>query len=82
MEIRRGTIKWIRLRNSNSFCFGDRIAVLGFIDIHTHEINEIDLYELNKQGLERVKHQLVSGGEPRDLSSRSYPLQMTRLMDF
>ncbi|MEM3845969.1 MAG: hypothetical protein QXU98_09735 [Candidatus Parvarchaeota archaeon] len=62
MEIRRGTIKWIRLRNSNSFCFGDRIAVLGFIDIHTHEINEIDLYELNKQGLERVKHQLVSGG--------------------
>ncbi|MEM3846187.1 MAG: hypothetical protein QXU98_10880 [Candidatus Parvarchaeota archaeon] len=53
MEIRRGTIKRIRLRNSDSFDFEDRIAVLGFIDIHTHEINGIDSYELNKRGLKK-----------------------------
>ena len=62
LEISGDTIQRIGGRHSNSFDFGDRIAVPGFIDIHTHGIDGIDSYELNKQSLKEWSANLLERG--------------------
>ena len=62
LEISGDTIQQIGGRHSNSFDFRDRIAVPGFIDIHTHGIDGIDSYELNKQSLKEWSANLLERG--------------------
>jgi len=62
LEIRGDTIQGIRARDSDSIDFGDRIAVPGFIDIHTHGIAGIDSYELNEQALKEWSVSLLERG--------------------
>jgi N-acetylglucosamine-6-phosphate deacetylase len=42
--------------------FGDRIAVPGYVDIHTHGINGIDSYDLNRQSLLEWSSTLLEKG--------------------